>query len=91
MWGPLVGFLVREEEREEEKWLITRSSNERQAGRLATNMPTFISAEAQARIEPRFSRKRDWSFIPMRNFRRTMGAMDALVRHVSRESKGTIQ
>jgi hypothetical protein len=43
------------------------------------NMPTFISADAQARMLPRFWRKRDWSFIPMRNFSRTMGAMEALI------------
>lgn len=54
-----------------------------QAGRFATNMPTFISAEAQARMSLRFSSSRVWSFRPIRNFRRTMGAMDALVYGVS--------
>jgi len=54
-------------------------SRGRQAGRLATNMPTFISAQAQARISPRFWRSRVGSFRPMRNLRRTMGAMDALL------------
>ncbi|KAH8627861.1 hypothetical protein IG631_17629 [Alternaria alternata] len=50
----------------------------RQAGRLATNMPTFISAQAQARISPRFCRSLFGSFKPMRNLRRTIGAIEAL-------------
>lgn len=50
----------------------------RHAGRLATNMPTFISAVAQARISPRFWRSRFGSFRPIKNLRRTIGAMEAL-------------
>lgn len=50
-------------------------------------MPTFISAEAQARMALRFSSRRVWSFRPIRNFRRTMGAIDALGRGVSSRNR----
>jgi hypothetical protein len=33
---------------------------------------------AQARMGLRFCKNLDWSFSPNRNFRRTMGAIDAL-------------